>query len=183
MAYVTESQILHRTSRLAKSLLDEALQNADLLNGKTVFLSYSHADRGLLPGVIGLLEDFGAPAYVDFRDDELPPNASVETAQILRNRIENCPRFILAISQNTRRSRWTPWEIGLADGLKGLRRVALFPIVPTATSSPNIDQEYLDTYPFVEYIQLQGEERPDYCVRNPVNGRYWNLRYWLHKLA
>ncbi len=179
MSYATESQI-RSLSRLAKSvggLLKEAVKSA---SGKYVFLSHSHLDRDLLGGLITLINSFEATVYLDHEDDELPAVPSLETAALLRERIDNCPRFILAASQNIRSSRWTPWEIGLADGLKGFLKIAIFPLIPDGAKYTGVEQEYLDTYPRIEHVTFKGEHQQTWVVRDPRDGACWTMEEWLH---
>ncbi len=184
MAYVRQSQLRQRPRLFAKAeswrVLQEAQKSA---SGRTVFLSHSHLDKESLASIIDILAEHGASAYVDADDEDLPKTPSSKTATVLRGRIRECPRFILVASGNLRRSRWTPWELGFADGAKGLHHAALFPIVldQTGASTVSVEQEYIDAYPVVEEVTLAGGTgRAEYAVRNPLDGKYWRLRTWLH---
>lgn len=112
MAFVTHNQIRSYARGLAKSLLEEAA----IPKNKRVFVSHSHLDQLDLEGLVGLLDKFGAAPYVDVEDSTLHDRRGAEIARHLRKQIKRCPRFILATSGNIRHSRWTPWELGLADG-------------------------------------------------------------------
>lgn len=181
MVYVRESDIRARSRILAKAssirILAEAQKSA---KGKRVFLSHSNLDKVLLADIVEILGTHGASAYVDADDDELPKTPSRQTAAVLRERICECPRFILVATQNIRHSRWAPWELGFADGVQGPSNVALFPVVldqSASASSVSVEQEYLDTYPRVEEaMTLSG---PEYRVRDPRDGKYWRLGHWL----
>ncbi len=168
--------------RALRPLRKSLMEFAKSASGKRVFLSHSHLDREALEGLLGLLDGADAPAYLDHEDDELPPEPNIETAQILRERIVGCPRFILASSSNIRSSRWTPWELGLADGLKAFVEVALFPLQPDAATSTSLEQEYLETYPTIEIVTFRGESNSTWAVRDPrqEQNTCWTLYDWLH---
>ena len=77
MAYVTYSQIRSHADILAKSdtlVLKEAADRRP----KHVFLSHSHVDRGLLVGLVALLDEFEASVYIDVEDQQLPAAPSVQ---------------------------------------------------------------------------------------------------------
>jgi hypothetical protein len=141
-----------------------------------VFLSHSHLDRANLSGAIALLDICEAPAYLDYEDEHLPLSTSAATADGLRRAIDSCKRMIVAASGQLRLSRWVPWEIGYADGSKGLATVALLPIEREG-SVVGIEQEYLDSYPrfAVEVIN----RNLTIIIHDPRDGRYWTAGEWL----
>jgi hypothetical protein len=110
MAYVTYGQIRSRPRIVAKAENSILRESADA-RGKRVFLAHSRLDKDLVAGVSDVLTEHDAPAYLDVNDTELPSTPSASTARILRARITQCPRFVLAASGNIRESRWAPWEL------------------------------------------------------------------------
>lgn len=123
------------------------LESAHRLSGSNVFLSHSSKDKELIAGVIEFLENHGARVYIDKLDSELPNKTSAETAQKLKRRISQIPRFIYLVTPKTKDSRWMPWELGLADALLGSRSVAMLPVI-NSNSKLNLwtEQEYLEIY-------------------------------------
>lgn len=182
MAFVTYEDLGRIPLPVRKSsnqLIKEASASAQ---DKHVFLSHSNQDSDRLARVIRLFDLAHAPVYVDVNDQILltQGKVSAKTARVLRARIQKCPRFVLVTSNSISTSRWTPWELGFADGQKGSRQVALFPLVPGPNSVPSAEQEYLDLYPRIELVRFAGSRTREYAVRNPRTGRCWRLHYWLH---
>lgn len=95
--------------------------------GKTVFLSHSSKDKEHLPAVISIINNHGGQVYVDSEDDRLPRTPNRETAELLRDSIKFCRKFVLFVTTNSKDSRWIPWKLGLADGEKSQWQIALFP--------------------------------------------------------
>src|SRR5258707_10294154 len=71
-----------------------------------VFLSHSSADRWVLPKAIGFLRQYGVNVYIDKTDKELPQKTSPETGAKLKERIEQCRKFIVLVTVNSKNSRW-----------------------------------------------------------------------------
>lgn len=59
----------------------------------------------------------------------MPSQTSSETAQKLKQRINRSNKFVLLATPGSIRSIWIPWELGLADGVKGLNKIAILPLV------------------------------------------------------
>ena len=70
-----------------------------------VFLSHSSKDKDDLPAVIEFLKRFGVKAYVDKADDDLPKKTTSETGKIIKNRIAECKKFIVLVSDNSKESK------------------------------------------------------------------------------
>jgi len=132
-----------------------------------VFLSHSSEDKqSILPMVIEVLRREGAKVYIDNQDPSLPSRTSVETAKILRDRIEECNKFVVLVSQNSFCSRWIPWELGYADGKKVSNKIAVFPYVETNDQGEWVGQEYMGGYPLITrnnegwIVYSRGQENP-----------------------
>jgi hypothetical protein len=84
------------------------------------FLSHSSKDQELVVGAVRLLTGHGATVYIDKKDPALPPYTNKDTAIGLKKRIQQSRKFVLLASENSKDSRWVPWELGIADQAKGL---------------------------------------------------------------
>jgi len=128
MAYVTYSMLENK-----KDLLEE---KANLIDAQKVyapsrtrvFLSHRHNDEKMVLAIKGYLYEQGIDAYIDWLDPEMPKNTNIETAKNIKERIKESKRFILLATPNSAQSIWIPWELGLADGIKGMSSIAIMPI-------------------------------------------------------
>ena len=147
-------------------------------DGKTVFLSHSQKDEEYLPLIITLLENHGAPVYVDVKDDSLPEVPSVETAKILRESLSTCRKFILFVTSNTKSSKWIPWELGVGDGDKGPRNLALIPAADHTWDQKWAEQEYLGLYDRIVWANFK-DQKHEWLVYNHHENTATKLREWL----
>ena len=159
------------------SLLEEASRSK---TNKTVFLSHSSKDKEYLPAVISILQNHGGKVYVDSQDDRLPNNPNRETADILRDTVKTCRRFVLFVTTNSNDSKWIPWELGLADGEKGSYSVALFPSSVTSYDQRWAEVEYLGLYRRIVWGKIQGEmDENGWIVLDHEKNSAVKLRKWL----
>lgn len=149
--------------------------------GGATFLSHSSADADLLPGAIRLLESHGASVCVDKKDESLPPYTSRETAKALRDRIDACQKLVLLATPNSRSSRWVPWELGVADGLKSARNAALLPALESVTDTLWTEQEYLGIYDRIVWGDLRGVQGRIWMVLNQESNTATRLYDWLRR--
>lgn len=145
----------------------------------STFLSHSSKDEELVVGAIRVLENHGGKVYVDEIDPEMPPYTSEETAQLLKQRIHQTNRFVLLASENSRQSKWVPWELGVADGDKGLGRIALFLASDNANDDNWASWEYLGLYRRIIWGDLQGHKKPLWLVLDKKRNTATPLREWL----
>ena len=138
----------------------------------SAFLSYSHHDRKWAHGLSLYLEMVESDLYIDLRDDSLPREVGRKTARTLRRRISDRDKFILLATDRTSDSAWVPWELGLADGLKGHDNVVIFPL-SSVTSFEG--QEYFDDYSRVETSGMGL-----LVVVDPQHGSRQEFSHWLH---
>lgn len=143
------------------------------------FLSHSSKDDELLAGVISVLEGHGASVYTDDGDACLPNPPTPETGAVLKNRIKESRRFVLFVTENSKDSTWIPWELGLGDGLKGDKSVALFPSVENAFEAKWSEREYLGNYRRIVWGNLEGYEKPVWMVWNHHENKATRLSEWL----
>lgn len=146
---------------------------------KDTFLSHSSKDNDLVPGAVLILQNHGGNVYVDLGDERLPEPPSVETAQILRKTVKEMRRFVLLISPNSKGSAWIPWELGLADGQKGMPCVSLFPVVQYVAETRWTEQEYLGLYARIIWGNLEGYDNPLWMVYNHHTHSAVALGKWL----
>lgn len=123
----------------------------------TVFISHKHDD---LKGVLGFLEsEYKVKVYIDSRDPSMPKTTSADTAHNIKERIEQCDKFILLATNNAIESKWCNWELGFGDAQKYPEHIALFPMKPEGKSDLQYKgSEYMTIYPYITY--LNGNEFP-----------------------
>ena len=144
-----------------------------------VFLSHSTKDKDVLPVIIGFLEQHGAKVYIDKTDKELPQKTSSDTGVKLKERIAQCPKFVVLVTANSKNSRWIPWELGIADEKKKIENVALLPDVGNQLSADWPEQEYLGLYPRIVLHKFKGENEPVWMVFDHHNNSGTKLGIWL----
>lgn len=115
----------------------------------TMFLSHSHKDRDLIHPTLAFLRSHGVKLYVDWMDQGMPDVVSGETAKILKERIKQQKKFLVLVTENSKDSRWVPWELGYADPVKGMDHIASFPVAESGDFTHN---EYLRIYPKIQFV-------------------------------
>ncbi len=116
-----------------------------------IFLSHSSENAADVRLIKVFLEAFGFRVYVDWIEDGDLDRATVNPsrANLLRTRIRRSTSLLFYVTESSVESRWTPWELGYADGLG--KRVALLPrISDDAVPGEFPGVEYLGLYPHVE---------------------------------
>lgn len=147
----------------------------------TTFLSHSSKDEELVDGAIRVLENHGAHVYMDKKDPSLPPYTSKDTADALKTRINQSKKFVLLASENSKESKWVPWELGLADGYKHLDNIALFPAVEASHQTQWTSWEYLGLYDRIVWGRFRGEEGSVWMVWNERQNTATRLSEWLKR--
>lgn len=110
---------------------------------KVAFLCHSHHDRTIVEGLIQLFKENNVHLYVDWLDSEMPEITDSETAQKIKNKIVEADMFLFLATPNSLASRWCPWEIGYADGVKQYERIM---VIPTKEHGKTYGNEYVDIY-------------------------------------
>ena len=161
--------------------LQESVKTAQTRSAQnSVFLSHSSADTDLLPGVIALLEGHGAQhVYIDKIDSSLPHTTSRETARIIKERIGICRKFLVLATEKSKDSRWVPWELGIADGVRTPANTAILPGLESATDFRWTEREYLGVYDRVVWGVLEGESDRVWMVYNHEANSAIRLSKWL----
>lgn len=116
----------------------------------TIFLSHSHADRDIVYAFIQYLASFGINIYVDWQDSEMPRVTSVETARRIKDQIAANKLFMVFYTLNSKNSRWVPWELGVADQIKGYDYTYIVPVADDQQGQFN-ELEYLRIYKRIEF--------------------------------
>ncbi|WP_108223420.1 toll/interleukin-1 receptor domain-containing protein [Cereibacter johrii] len=148
---------------------------------RAIFLSHSSKDEDILPGVIRILELHGATVYIDKKDPGLPPYTNKETAASLRLRIRQARKFILLASENSKDSRWVPWELGIADGYKSFDNIAVLPVLEDTRQDSWTSWEYLGLYDRVAWKMFRGKEEEEWMVWDRRENTAHPLRTWLNR--
>lgn len=139
-----------------------------------VFLSHSTKDDPRVPGAVELFKRFDTRVYADDFDSRLPYPPNVHTAAILKGEILKHPRLVVLSTPDSRLSGWIPWELGLADGQKGMPSVALLIMTPEGMIPNWSGRTYYNLYP---KIMLVDEE---WLVWDPRDEKCWELHNWLY---
>lgn len=145
-----------------------------------LFLSYNHKDITLAKAIYQELQNQGISVYADFIDLSFKPIVDKNTAKILCDKIANCKALAYIHTENAKNSKWCPWEIGLASGLKDFKCV----IIPAIVKDDNeFDrQEYLTLYPFTSYTKYINGKGPFFWVKTSMTGNGIRLLNWIHNL-
>lgn len=151
MSYFTEMDLRYAAvnESLARAASPNIVTNRYLAQ-VTAFLCHSHKDKDIVQGFIRRLAALGIKLYVDWNDSGMPQITSRETADKIKGRIKEMSLFIMLATVNALASRWCPWELGVADQMKGYNRIL---IVPVADS--------LGAFTGSEYLQLYKRLTPD----------------------
>lgn len=145
---------------------------------KNVFLSHSSDDKEHLPYVISFLENFGGKVYIDKLDEDLPNTTNHETAVQLKDRINTIDKFILFATKNSKDSKWMPWELGIADGIKKYYNIAVLPSAENISEENWAEQEYLGIYKKIVKGRINNGPI-DWIVRNFHKNEATYLKDWL----
>jgi len=120
---------------------------------RTAFLCHSHLDADLAKGLQGYLARNGWEVYIDWEDATMPERPDRRTAEKIQSKIRDLEMFFFLATRNSMSSRWCPWEIGYADGVKRDRIL----IIPTQDSQGNTHgNEYLELYRHLDTAQSGG---------------------------
>src|SRR3546814_912754 len=111
---------------------------------KTGFLCHSHKDREMALGLQQWLKEHGLDLYIDWQDASMPETPDGTTAGRIRTMIRNADVFLFLATSDSLTSRWCPWELGFADGVKRNEQIA---VISTRDGSGNyFGNEYLQLY-------------------------------------
>ncbi len=143
------------------------------------FLSHSSKDDDLVVGAVRVLTNHGATVYIDKVDPAMPPYTNKQTAATLKTRIQQARKFVLLASANSKESKWVPWELGVADGYKGLSKIALFPAVDTRDDTDWTSWEYMGLYQRIIWGNINGYRDALWMVLDETENTAVPLKDWL----
>jgi hypothetical protein len=146
MSYLTFNKLNNMSQSIQKSLNE----NYQFSKPNTVFLSHRHNDKEEVRKAVGFLAQFGQKTYIDWLDHSMPSQTSSETAEKLKQRINGSNKFVLLATPGSIQSIWIPWELGLADGAKGMDRIAILPLLYKDTTWD--EREYYGLYNYIEQV-------------------------------
>lgn len=148
-------------------------KRASRVPGETyVFLSHSHHDADLVGAAASFLTTQGVYVYVDWMDRGMPSQTSSVTAARIKQKIDANHKFVLLVTENSRSSKWVPWELGCADGIRGLDHMAILGVEDRAGALKG--SEYLGLY-----AQIWPSNDDDWVVVKPGQDRVKRLKDWL----
>ena len=163
---IRQEILLNKAKYMDKSLFEEKQKLASLRRIKSGFLCHSHKDRTLVEGLIAIFQEEGLSLYIDWKDHTMPNVPDKVTAERIQDHIRTCDLFIFLASENSKASRWCPWEIGYADS----SGKSIY-ILPTSNDSGTYGNEYLQLYPNID--MATSEHRKGYAVFQPDGKGIW----------
>lgn len=144
---ISIATIQEAATRVRKSTR-RTFYEAKASNLATAFLCHSHKDVALVKGISNMLEDSGWDVYIDWEDSSMPETPDRQTALNIQSKIKDLKYFLFLATANSMSSRWCPWEIGYANGVKNIENILIIPTTDRfGTASGN---EYLQLYRSVD---------------------------------
>ena len=128
MAYFSESKLKSYNTFQFNESADHILKKSASLTKHTIFLSHSHKDSDIANGLKNYLADLGLAIYIDLQDSDLSKTTDRSTALRIKNKIKELNYFFLLATNNSVKSRWVPWELGIADGYKEYDKILIIPV-------------------------------------------------------
>ena len=95
--------------------------------------------------------------------------------------ISQTKKFVLLATNNSKTSKWVPWELGIADGYKKLTNVAIFPAVEDDGNASWTSWEYLGLYHRIVWGEITGYEKAMWMVLNEKENTATPLSKWLER--
>lgn len=162
-------------------VLDKNRRIYALNNKYDIFLSHSYLDREEVLSLVQLFNGCNYSVYVDWIEDyQLDRNnVSADTAELLRQRMNESRGLAYLATGNSTNSKWCPWELGYFDGKSGNARCCILPIL-NYTSYTYQGQEYLGLYPYLQYDKYADNDYYDFWVHEQNSSKYVPLRLWLN---
>lgn len=109
----------------------------------------------------------------------MPPYTNEETGALLKGRIRQSKRFVLLASDNSKESRWVQWELGIADGFKGLDSIGLFPASEKSHEQSWASWEYLGLYRRIVWGDHREYQKRIWMVLDEKRNTATELSRWL----
>lgn len=116
------------------------------------------------------LKEQGMELYIDWQDPYMPDAPDGTTANRIRAVIKEADVFLFLATNDSMASRWCPWELGFADGVKRNEQIAL--IATRDASGHYYGNEYLQLYRRIDqdsagnalYWYAKGSQSPQYLT-------------------
>ena len=137
-----------------------------------IFISHKKEDEYTAFGIQQVLENMGIEAYLDILDDTISDNGEKLTKHI-RKKLRECSDVIVVLSDNTKRSWWVPFEIGMATEKD-------MPIANYLTSYEKLP-EYLEYWPRLKnqqdvkmYVEVRNKVARQVVLDKQLNHSYYD---------
>ena len=150
---INQNDILRFEAQASTKRSSELIKEAKASRKQTAFLSHSHKDSRLAKSIQAFLKAQGWEVYIDWEDTSMPDSPTRETAEKIQAKIRDLDWFLFLATQNSMSSRWCPWEIGYADGIKPIDNIL---IVATTDSAGTHGSEYMQLYRHIDAAQGGG---------------------------
>lgn len=149
MTILNETFLLRYHNIKNAKTISQIKQTTHLLSGtKKAFLSHSHIDKKIAEGLVAFFMTQEIELYIDWMDSSMPEKTNRETADKIKQQIQSSDFVFVLATSNALKSRWVPWEIGIADTNKSTGKIVIMPI---ANEYGHFEgSEYLQLYPHVE---------------------------------
>lgn len=162
---IPQSDILRHQGIASIKKSSELIKEAKASKKQTAFLCHSHKDATLAKSTQAFLQAHGWDIYIDWDDSTMPDRPNRDTASKIQHSIRDLDWFLFLATQNSMSSRWCPWEIGYADGVKALDTIL---VIPTSDYAGAHGNEYLGLY---RHISIEQTGR--YAVYRPDGTGVW----------
>lgn len=129
---------------------------------RMAFLCHSHKDETLAKGLVVIFREAGLNLYIDWQDHTMPETPNSETARKIQEKIKKAAIFLFLATENSKTSRWCPWEIGYADS-----SIKPIYVIPTSDGYGTYGNEYLQLYPHIDEATLKKNRASCYAVFRP----------------
>lgn len=153
----------------------------------TVFLSHAHEDLKYAYSVARFLKNaYNVNVYIDAFDPLMPSTTNADTADKLIKKIKSADRFIFVGTENSFKSKWCNWELGLGDS-KSLRGHLAFLVMSDQNAKMGnfSENEYVGLYPFIwdkSMCDIESNEDVLYVGYHGLNkNTFVPLKDWLCK--
>ncbi|MES5482116.1 toll/interleukin-1 receptor domain-containing protein [Bradyrhizobium sp. INPA03-11B] len=141
---------LRRHSHVSAPQGPRTIIEARMRAAPTAFLSHSHKDAELARGLQNYLQTQGWDIYIDWEDTAMPETPNRTTASKIQEKIRDLDLFLFLATRNSTASRWCPWEIGYADGVKQIDRILI--ILTSDSQGATYGNEYLQLYNHIDHV-------------------------------
>ena len=130
----------------------QLLEHCSFSRRTHIFLSHKHDESPLLIKQIrGFFASLNADLYIDWLDKDMPKVTNMDTAIKLKEKIKTTEKFVVLATPKSIESIWIPWEIGLADQIKGYGNIAILPIVHN--DEEWVGREYYRLYSKIQNVK------------------------------